>query len=172
MPAPDAQDALPHAAASLSYRRVQGTRAHAVRSARTCFDHIAGRLGVALFASLLEGGLVAGGDGRHLLNGRGADRLSARGRDVDYRLTVRGRARLAELGVALPEPTGDRELPLRYCVDWSEQAHHLSGTVGRAVAERLLALGWLRRAERSRALHVTAAGRDGLARELGVTRWG
>jgi hypothetical protein len=57
---------------------------------------------------------------------------------------------------------------LRYCVDWSEQAHHLSGQVGRALARRLLELGWLRRAERSRAVHVTDAGRRGLRRELGL----
>jgi hypothetical protein len=57
---------------------------------------------------------------------------------------------------------------VRYCVDWTEQAHHLSGRVGRAVATRFLELGWLRRAERGRAVYVTDAGRDGLARELGV----
>jgi hypothetical protein len=53
-------------------------------------------------------------------------------------------------------------------VDWTEQAHHVSGRVGRALAARLLELGWLRRAERGRAVHVTDAGRDGLERELGV----
>jgi hypothetical protein len=55
---------------------------------------------------------------------------------------------------------------LRYCVDWSEQAHHLSGAVGRGLADRLLELGWVKRADRSRALHVTPQGRDGFAAEF------
>ena len=75
--------------------------------------------------------------------------------------------RLARLGVEVADP-GPDGLPLRYCVDWSEQAHHLSGTVGRALASRLLDLGWLRHGDRSRALHVTGDGRRGIAAELGV----
>src|SRR5436190_1559997 len=43
----------------------EGTRAHALRAARTCYDHIAGRLGVDIFAALIAGGAVRGGDGRH-----------------------------------------------------------------------------------------------------------
>src|SRR4051812_21643510 len=140
----------------------EGTRAHALRAARTCYDHIAGRLGVDILAALIGGGAVGGGDGRH--HPGGADRLSAAGRDVDYRLTADGAAQLGRLGVAA-EPHS----ALRYCVDWTEQAHHLSGPLGRDLAARLLELRWLRRAERTRALHVTDAGRRGLAEALGVT---
>ena len=74
-----------------------------------------------------------------------------------------GARKLASLG--LEDPAA---LPLRYCIDWTEQAHHLSGPLGRALAERLLDLGWLRRADRGRAVHVTDAGAAGLRRELGV----
>jgi DNA-binding transcriptional ArsR family regulator len=138
-----------------------GTRAHAIRTARTCYDHLAGRLGVAVMQALIAGGAVVGGDGLHHLDGDGEDRLSAPGRDVDYRLTRAGAARLERLGI---EAAADR--PLRYCVDWTEQAHHLSGPLGRALADRLLELGWLRRADRGRAVHVTDAGADGLQREF------
>jgi DNA-binding transcriptional ArsR family regulator len=131
------------------------SRAHAVRAARTCYDHLAGRLGVAVFGALLERGYVTGGDGLHDLDADGSDRLSAPGRDRDYRLTPAGRARLSELGVALPETTA-----LRYCVDWTEQRHHLSGPAGRALLERLLELRWVRRAERGRAVLVTDTGRE------------
>src|SRR4051794_17364935 len=55
----------------------EGTRAHALRTARTCYDHVAGRLGVALFGALIESGAVVGGDGRH--DPSGADRLSSAG---------------------------------------------------------------------------------------------
>jgi DNA-binding transcriptional ArsR family regulator len=142
----------------------EGTRAHALRAARTCYDHIAGRLGVELFRALLDAGAITGGDGLHVVGGSGTDRLSAPGRDVDYRLTTAGARRLSAIGVDAPRPgTG-----LRYCVDWTEQAHHLAGPLGRALAARLVELRWLRRAERSRALHITPAGRHGLAAEFGL----
>ena len=106
-------------------------------------------------------GALAGGDGQHRRTRAHDDRTSAPGRDLDYRLSEAGAVRLERLGV---DVGGTRAL--RYCVDWSEQAHHLSGAVGRALAARLLDLGWVKRAERSRALHVTPQGRDGFAAEF------
>lgn len=144
----------------------EGTRAAALRAARTCYDHLAGRLGVDIFARLIAHGDVVGGDGHHCLDRAVRDLISAEGHDIAYRLTGSGRARLAELGVRLPAATGG-DMPLRYCVDWTEQQHHLSGVVGRALAARLLDLGWLRRAPRGRAVHLTEAGRTGL-KEAGL----
>jgi DNA-binding transcriptional ArsR family regulator len=141
----------------------EDTRAHALRSARTCYDHLAGRLGVSVMQALIADGAVTGGDGRHRIDGAGADRLSAPGRDVDYRLTEAGAARLGALGVE-----GRPGAALRYCVDWSEQAHHLSGALGRSLARRLFELDWIRRAGRGRAVHVTDLGRRRLAADLGV----
>ena len=57
---------------------------------------------------------------------------------------------------------------MRYCVDWTEQAHHLSGAVGRALTARLLELGWLARLPRTRAVRLTPAGEAGLAEAFGV----
>ncbi|MGI8623214.1 MAG: transcriptional regulator, partial [Solirubrobacteraceae bacterium] len=142
----------------------QGTRAEALRRARTCYDHLAGRLGVALLRSLLDRGAVVGGDGRHRVDAVTADRLSAPGRELDYRLAPEGRALLTGLGVAVPDSSA-----LRYCVDWTEQAHHLSGAAGRALLERLLELDWVRRGERHRSVLVTPAGERGLRTELGLT---
>lgn len=140
----------------------EGTRAAALRAGRTCYDHLAGRLGVEIFGRLITLGDVVGGDGRHRRDRAVHDRFSAEGHDIAYRLTDSGRTRLAELGVRLPAASDDF-LPLRYCVDWTEQQHHLSGVVGRALAGRLLDLGWLRRAARGRAVHLTDAGHTGLA---------
>src|SRR5690349_8736702 len=123
----------------------EGTKAQALRAARTCYDHVAGRLGVDLFGALLDAGAIVGGDGRHRPDG--ADRLSAAGHEVDYRLTPDGGDLLGRLGVSVA-PVPAEGLPLRYCVDWTEQAHHLSGPVGRALAARLLELRWVRRADR------------------------
>jgi DNA-binding transcriptional ArsR family regulator len=145
----------------------QGTRAAALRAARTCYDHLAGRLGVAIFDSLVRGRYVIGGDGVHHLDGRGRDRLATSGRDLNYQLTARGCDLMEEVGVELPVGS-DGAVPLRYCVDWTEQRHHLSGVVGRALAARLFARGWLVRADRSRAVHLTDAGRSGLSRWLGI----
>jgi DNA-binding transcriptional ArsR family regulator len=162
-------EALARLAPSARVRSLRdGTRAHALRRARTCYDHLAGRLGVALFAAFIDQGLVAGGDGRHDPDRAREDRLASHGRDVPYRLTADGHRRLTNLGVSLPAGDPPPGLPLRYCIDWSEQAHHLSGAVGRALAGRLLDLGWLQRLPRSRAVRITAAGARGLEREFGL----
>jgi DNA-binding transcriptional ArsR family regulator len=146
----------------------EGSRAHALRRARTCYDHLAGRLGVAVFAALVEQGLVIGGDGRHRPDRARDDRLSAAGRDVDYRLTADGARRLEALGVVVPAPDDAGAIALRYCVDWSEQQHHLSGAVGRALCSRLVGLGWLRRLSGTRAVRVTPEGERELRRHFGV----
>jgi DNA-binding transcriptional ArsR family regulator len=147
----------------------QGTRAHALREARLCYDHVAGRLGVALMARMLETGALEGGDGRHHPEDGGHDRLSARGRDVDYALTDGGEQLLRDLGVD-PEALRRGGRPVvRYCLDWSEQRHHLAGSLGAALADRFLVLDWVRRSPQSRALTVTDAGRAGLRARLGLT---
>ena len=145
----------------------EGTRAYALRRARTCYDHLAGRVGVALFRALIEQQLVAGGDGLHHPERAGNDHVSAGGRDVQYHLTQEGRARLDELGVALPARAGD-VIPLRYCVDWTEQAHHLSGAVGRSLTAWMFDRAWLERMPRTRALRVTETGARGLGTQFGL----
>jgi hypothetical protein len=57
---------------------------------------------------------------------------------------------------------------IRYCVDWSEQRHHLAGSLGAALAARMFELGWLRKARRSRAVHVSDEGHAGLRETFGV----
>ncbi|MGH7697682.1 MAG: ArsR/SmtB family transcription factor [Candidatus Dormibacteria bacterium] len=164
----------------------EGTRANALRAARTCYDHLAGQLGTAIMAAFLDREALVGGDGTfHPASTDPAstdpastdsasthppptqrDRLSAPGWDCDYRVTEAGRTWMDELGVKVPVGTG-RPL-IRYCVDWSEQRHHLAGALGAALLVRLTELGWLRRSPTSRAVHVTDAGRCGLATSFGV----
>jgi DNA-binding transcriptional ArsR family regulator len=145
----------------------QGSKAHAVRFARTCYDHLAGMLGTKLMEALLEHDVLAGGDGVFDPDSARADRLAAPGFDVDYRLTPAGVRELKAFGVDFDSLPARRPL-IRYCVDWSEQRHHLAGSLGAAIAARMIELGWVRRAQRSRALHISDDGYEGLRERFGV----
>ncbi len=139
----------------------EGTRANALRAARTCYDHLAGKLGTGLMAAMISGNLIEGGDGCFDPLAARHDRLSGRGYDIEYRLTPRGAATLAAFGADLPVPTGRRPF-VGYCVDWSEQRHHLAGAVGAAILDRMLERRWIVRQPRGRAVGLTPAGADGL----------
>ena len=162
---PEVADAL-EALARLAPRRPirslrQGTHAEAIRPARTCYDHLAGRLGVALLDALVaDKTLRIESDSRGRL-----DPVLGAGRSRRYVLTRTGSERLAELGVTV-ETAGRRPLT-RYCLDWSEQRPHLAGALGASLLSRFVELGWVAQAER-RVVKVTDAGREGFATEMGV----
>ena len=120
----------------------------ALREARLCYDHLAGRLGVALCDMLLRRRFVVLADG---------------GGEV----TPAGERFLAGLGVDLPRARAGRRQYCRACIDWTERRHHVSGAVGATLADAFLAQRWVARVEDSRALDLTAAGRRKLA-ELGL----
>jgi hypothetical protein len=144
----------------------QGTQAQAVRFARTCYDHLAGMLGTELMSALLERELLTGGDGVFEPAAADADRLSSPGFDADYRLTAAGVQYLREFGIDF-EGLPQRRPLIRYCVDWSEQRHHISGAVGAAMLDRMLELAWIVRLPRGRAVRLTPAGADGLRETFG-----
>ncbi|MGI8714227.1 MAG: ArsR/SmtB family transcription factor [Solirubrobacteraceae bacterium] len=146
----------------------QGTRAHAVRSARTCYDHLAGQLGTELMGALLTRGLLIGGDGTFDPARARQDRLSAPGSDHDYHLTERGHRELSAFGIDFERLVGRPRPLIRYCVDWSEQRHHLAGSLGAALAARMFELGWVCRARRGRAVHLSREGAAGLRQTFGL----
>jgi DNA-binding transcriptional ArsR family regulator len=146
----------------------QDTQAQALRAARTCYDHVAGMLGAGLMSAMIDRDLLRGGDGSHERAGAGRDHLSAPGSDVDYRLTERGATELQTFGIDFAALAARPRPLVRYCVDWSEQRHHLAGSLGAAVAQRLLELGWTLPRRGTRALRVTEAGRDGLHATFGL----
>src|SRR4051794_21473541 len=124
----------------------EGNRATAHRAARSCYDHLAGALGVAVTDGLCE----AGGLERATLVFRDQDPFAALGVDLDA--LGRGRRPLT-----------------RSCLDWSERRPHLAGELGAAVLHALFASGWVvRRASGGRAVAVTPRGVAGLDEVLGV----
>jgi DNA-binding transcriptional ArsR family regulator len=120
----------------------------AMARARTCYDHLAGKLGVAL-----------------------ADSLAAREQvvltDDGGLITDSGRAFLSSLGAELQRRNTRRAL-CRPCLDWSERRWHIGGEVGAAIAERCFALRWTERRSDSRAITVTATGERAFDELFGV----
>jgi DNA-binding transcriptional ArsR family regulator len=160
--AADAIEALARIAPAQRVRSLrQDTHAGAVRHARTCYDHLAGRVGVALTDALVSDGVLTvedGPDGRR-------DPVLGAGTAHRFALTDGGRQRLLGLGLELGRPS--RRPLVRYCVDWSEQRPHIAGTLGAALLDMLIARRWVRRGDR-RVVRVTDAGRRGLVEQLGV----
>ena len=117
-----------------------------LQAARTCYDHVAGALGVALLDAFRRQRLLT----------------------PDLEVTQRGAARFGELGIDVGGLARLRRPLTRPCLDWTERRHHLAGALGAALASRFLELGWIERRPESRAVRVTDKGRLGLARELGV----
>jgi DNA-binding transcriptional ArsR family regulator len=118
----------------------------ALRTARTCYDHLAGRLGVALADALAARGHVA---------------LGADGGEV----TESGLQFLGEFGA---NPAAGRRVFCRPCLDWSERRTHLAGRVGAALACRCFELGWIRRQRDTRAVAITQAGMEGFEETFGI----
>ena len=149
----------------------EGNRSHALRVARTCYDHLAGRLGVAVTQSLIDRGALVARDGRPDTDRRVGDPFAAPLSDPPFELGPRATDVLATVGVDLPCLVGDgrsRRPLLRTCVDWTEQRHHLAGRLGAAVAAAMVEQGWVMRRPRDRAVRVTEAGAAALQTTLGV----
>jgi DNA-binding transcriptional ArsR family regulator len=143
-------EAIMAVAAGTPSRRTPRWRGDEVlRTARTCYDHLAGRLAVALTDALIaRESLVLTDDGGELTPG-GADLLQ-------------------EFGIDLAAVRQRRRVFCRPCLDWSERRPHLAGAVGAAIAARCFDLGWIARQRDSRALSILPAGVDGLAKVFGV----
>ncbi|WP_233475492.1 ArsR/SmtB family transcription factor [Bradyrhizobium brasilense] len=110
-----------------------------MRRARTCYDHLAGELGVAVTDAMRDRG--------HL--------------NLDHEageLTACGCAFLGDLGIDLRSPARSRRILCRPCLDWSERRPHLAGRAGAAVADLALQRDWIRRRPQGRSVEITDAG--------------
>jgi DNA-binding transcriptional ArsR family regulator len=122
----------------------------AMRTARTCYNHFAGKLGVGMAAALCERGYVM---------------LADEGGEV----TESGVEFLADFGIDLAEARRRRRAFCRPCLDWTERRSHLGGSVGAALAARCFELGWVERLRDTRAVAITPIGHQGLKHTFGLT---
>lgn len=127
----------------------RSARDDAMRFARTCYDHLAGRLGVAIADALLARRYVI---------------LSQDGGVV----TPSGARFFASFGAELDAKRASRRIFCRACLDWSERRYHIAGHVGAEIWRRTFELGWVRQRHGERAVQVTPAGRIGFRDALGV----
>ncbi|MGI9156594.1 MAG: ArsR/SmtB family transcription factor [Marmoricola sp.] len=137
----------------------EGTRAERLRTARTCYDHLAGRLGVQVTETLLDREVLVRTDDAAGLCRRHEDAYSAPVRSQPYALGPGARCGLAEWGVDVDAITATRRTTLKFCTDWTEQCHHLAGGLGSAVLAAFRANGWVADGPRPRELVVTEAGK-------------
>ena len=114
----------------------------ALRFARSCYDHLAGQVGVAVTDALVAMGHIVLTDEGGEVTSSGGRFLSAFGAD--------------------PRPR-TRRIFCQPCLDWSERRYHLKGLLGARLLDRLLGLGWLKCVSGSRALQLTSPGRAGLS---------
>ncbi|MGA5818059.1 ArsR/SmtB family transcription factor [Kitasatospora sp. NPDC094028] len=127
----------------------ESVRRSAEARARTCYDHLAGALGVALADALLARGVVT--------------------EDSGLAVTAPGRSWLAGIGIDLDEPRrGSRPL-VRSCLDWTERRPHLAGVLGEALRAHAMDTGWLEPIGTGRALRVTPSGADAFRGLFGIT---
>ncbi|MFE0253517.1 ArsR/SmtB family transcription factor [Streptomyces sp. NPDC059010] len=118
----------------------------AMARGRTCYDHLAGRLGIAVTDALTERGLLV--------------------QDTGFALTDAGLGWFDSAGIRL-DRTGRRPLA-RACLDWTERRPHLAGVAGAALCRHALDAGWCVRIGSERAVKVTASGEDALSELLGI----
>ncbi|MEV6804247.1 helix-turn-helix domain-containing protein [Streptomyces sp. NPDC051132] len=122
-------------------------RSRALARARTCYDHLAGALGVAITEAMTDRGLLDWEQGPTL--------------------TGDGVAWLADLGIVLPPAT--RRPPVRSCLDWTERRPHMAGAVGAAMCRHAFGSGWITRIGTSRAVALTEIGWRALRDHLGLS---
>ena len=113
-----------------------------IATARTCYDHLAGDLGVNLYRSLVADGLI---------------KVDPTG---PPHITSAGHAKFTKLGIDTAELDIARRPAVRGCLDWQEQQHHLGGGLGRALLSMMLDQGWLKPQADRRVLLVTSRGKQ------------
>ena len=120
-----------------------------IHLARSCYDHVAGRVGVILADAFQE-----------------KDWLQVN--EKDYAVTPKGEKAFEAFGLDLPSLRKQRRHFARQCLDWTERRHHVAGALGAALMTNLLERKWLKKDKSARVLHVTRAGFEGFEKTFDV----
>ena len=118
--------------------------------ARICYDHLAGKLGVAVSRALCDIGYMRDGD-------------------AGYLLTDAGEKWCQQMRIDVPGLRAGRRPLTRQCLDWTERRHHLAGALGAALTDRFLKFRWITRAGRGRAVKLTELGKGALRTQIGLS---
>jgi DNA-binding transcriptional ArsR family regulator len=121
-----------------------------IKYARTCYDHLAGKIGVSLTQSLLKNKWLMAYDDHYEVSNAGRKKFSAIGIDIDA-------AQKLNRKFAYP------------CLDWSERTHHLGGALGAALLNTLFERDWIRKVRNSREVVVTGKGSGEFGRVLNLS---
>jgi DNA-binding transcriptional ArsR family regulator len=120
-----------------------------VQQCRTCYDHLAGKTGVALTNALLKQKIIT---------------------EIDnaFELTSKGKKWFLAMDIDTDELQQQRRSFLRPCLDWSERRYHMAGSLAAALLDKMLSHDWIRRTKNSRAVIVTAKGQKNLYEKLKI----
>jgi DNA-binding transcriptional ArsR family regulator len=114
-----------------------------IHQCRTCYDHLAGKTGVAITDAFIKQKMIA------MI-------------DNNFILTAKGKKWFFEYNIDIETLQQQRRSFLRPCLDWSERRYHMAGSLAAALLDKMLLQDWLRRVKNSRAVIVTAKGQKNL----------
>ncbi|MFD2442828.1 ArsR/SmtB family transcription factor [Bacillus sp. CGMCC 1.16607] len=127
----------------------QSSQLKQVRYARTCYDHLAGELGVKVLDALLKKNIVILVDG-------------------EYQITEEGEKWFNQFGINMEEANVKRRIFAKPCLDWSERRYHIAGWLGAAIATRFFDQEWIAKVEKSRAVVLTKKGTIAMQEQFGI----
>ncbi|MDX6190016.1 winged helix-turn-helix domain-containing protein [Flavobacterium sp. Fl-318] len=116
-----------------------------IKHCRTCYDHLAGKIGVAVAESLVEQSILLDSE-------------------TKLEVTLKGIKWFSDFGINIEEIKKQRRLFLKPCLDWSERKNHIAGSLGASLLNKMIADDWLRRTKDSRAIQITGKGEKELFR--------
>ena len=127
-----------------------------IKYCRSCYDHLAGKIGVAITDQLVKNHLITPEDKQGNSTAAG------------YNITPAGLQWFFRLEIDIDELKPQRRVFTRQCLDWSERRPHIAGSLGAALLDKMLKEDWIRKIKNSRALLVTGKGEKMLAELLGL----
>jgi DNA-binding transcriptional ArsR family regulator len=120
-----------------------------IKYCRTCYDHLAGKVGVAITNKLEEKKFLVAAD-------------------LEFEVTKKGIAWFSEMDISIPDLQNQRRVFARRCLDWSERRYHLAGSLGASLLDSMVDRKWLRKIKDTRRVALTATGQEKMYKLLGL----